>query len=218
MLPSAYLEQSSQRKLSSSGLGKHQVPVFRPNLGESSIFLTPYIRKTLQQYPELCSWQSQRLVSIESQQCFTVSLASLASHCGLTPSTRPSSLAQACMLGQESAFHKYFLRASLPGPSQRVHSWPGRLSCLPPWADENVTLTYGLSTSSESWGPRVSSIPKFSSWQGFHCLQSVNFGWQPMLQPRGMLSQWDFSCKHHHDKQAMFYQSSHLYKNAFFEK
>lgn len=60
-----------------------------------------------------------------------------------------------------SAFLRYFLRAPLTVPSQRVHSWPGHLSCLPPWADENVALTYGLSTSSESWGPQVSSTPNF---------------------------------------------------------
>lgn len=46
-------------------------------------------------------------------------------------------------------------------PSQRVHSWPGHLFCLPPWADENVTLTYGLSTSSESQGPQVSPTSNF---------------------------------------------------------
>lgn len=61
----------------------------------------------------------------------------------------------------ESAIRRYFLRAPFTVPSQRVHSWPGHLSCLPRWTDENVTLTYGLSISSESWGPQVSPTPDF---------------------------------------------------------
>lgn len=81
------------------------------------------------------------------------------SHGGVTRSMGPSSPTQPTEMGVRVL--RYFLRAPVTVPSQRVHSWPGHLSCLPPWADENVTLTYGLSTSSESCGPRVSSTLDF---------------------------------------------------------
>lgn len=61
----------------------------------------------------------------------------------------------------ESATRRYFLRAPLTVPSQRVHSWPGHLSCLPrlDWWKRYFDLW--LEHFLRKLGTQVSPIPNF---------------------------------------------------------